>query len=83
MVDPEIIAKIAQRASVIIPKLSEFASNDFLHTQLIQAKADHDFLHTQLLQAIVEFEAITQSRIWRISKPYRSLRKYLKHFTRL
>ena len=76
---PEIIAKIAQRASVIIPKLSEFASNDYLHTQLLQAKSDNDYLQAQLLQAKVHLEAITQSRIWRISKPYRLLSEYLKN----
>ena len=78
-VSPEIIAKIAQRASVIIPKLSEFASNDYLHTQLLQAKSDNDYLQAQLLQAKVHLEAITQSRIWRISKPYRLLSEYLKN----
>lgn len=64
-VSPEIIAKIAQRASVTIPKLSEFASNDYLQAELLKAKVD--------------LEAITQSRIWRISKPYRSLRRYFKN----
>jgi GT2 family glycosyltransferase len=79
LVDPEIVAKIAQRASVIIPKLSEFASHEHLHKQLHQAKMDHEHLHKQLHQAQFELKAITQSRIWRISKPYRLLRTYLKN----
>ena len=78
LVDTKMIAKIAQRASVIIPKLSEFATHEFLQTKLLQNKADYDYLQIQLLQAKVNLEAITQSRIWRITKPYRLLRKYLK-----
>ena len=78
LVNPEIIAKIAQRASVIIPKFSEFASHEHLHKQLRQAKMDHDHLRAQLVQAQDELKAITQSRIWRINKPYRLLRKYLR-----
>ncbi len=79
LVAPEMIAKIAQRASVFIPKLSEFASHEFLQNKLLQTKADHDSLHIQFLQTKAELREITQSRIWRISKPYRLLRTYLKN----
>ena len=48
-------------------------------TESLQTKSDYDYLHAQLLQAKVHLEAITQSRIWRTSKPYRSLRKYLQN----
>jgi len=78
-VSPEIIAKIAQRASIIIPKLAEFASNDYSHTQALKSKSDYDYLQVKLLQAEAQLEAITQSRIWRISKPYRLLRRYFKN----
>ena len=80
LVEPELIAKIAQRASLIIPKLSEFASNEYLLTQLRQAKEDRDHLHDQLLQAQFDLKVITQSRIWRILKPYRLLRQYLRNY---
>jgi len=78
LVAPELIAKIAQSASVIIPKLSEYASHEFLQNKLIQTKADYDSLHIQFLQTKVDLEAVTQSRIWRITKPYRLLREYFK-----
>ena len=52
---------------------------DYLQDQLLQAKSDYDYLQAQLLQAKVHLEAITQSRIWRISKPYRLLCRYFKN----
>ena len=52
---------------------------DYLQDQLLQAKSDYDYLQAQLLQAKVHLEAITHSRIWRISKPYRLLCRYFKN----
>jgi GT2 family glycosyltransferase len=52
LLDPELIATIAQRASIIIPKLAEYAEADL--------------------------EAITQSRSWRLVKPFWLIGKNFK-----
>ncbi len=52
LVDAELVAKIAQRASIIIPKLAEHAETDL--------------------------KAITQSRSWRLVKPFWLLGRHFK-----
>jgi GT2 family glycosyltransferase len=78
-VHPELLAKIAQRASIMIPQLARFASDHHPYKQSLTTKEiEIETLKNELLQAQLELEAIKRSHIWRISKPYRLLRKHLK-----
>ena len=82
-VHPELLAKIAQRASVIIPQLARFATDSHLYKQSLKTKEiEIETLKNELLQAQLELEAIKRSHIWRMSKPYRLLRKHLKRSIR-
>ena len=82
-VHPELLAKIAQRASVIIPQLARFATDSYLYKQSLKnQEVEIEILKNELLQARLELQAIKGSQIWRISKPYRLLRKHLKKLNR-
>jgi GT2 family glycosyltransferase len=78
-VHPELLAKIAQRASIMIPQLARFASDHHPYKQSLTTKEiEIETLKNELLQAQLELQAIKRSHIWRMSKPYRLLRKHLK-----
>lgn len=82
-VHPELLAKIAQRASIMIPQLARFASDYHPYKQSLTTKEiEIETLKNELLQAQLELEAIKRSHIWRMSKPYRLLRKHLKQSIR-
>ena len=79
LIDPELIAKIAQNATRIIPKLATYVSDFHPYKENLEMQENEiKILRTELHQANLALEAIAQSRIWRISRPYRALRRYLK-----
>ena len=73
-IDPQIISKIAQRASLMLPKLTRLADAQFL--EMNQKIVN---LEKELLLKNLEIELITESRIWRLSEPYRLIRIKLKN----
>jgi len=68
-IDPQIVSKIAQRASLMLPKLTRLADAQFL-----EMKEKIVCLEKEVLLKNLEIEAITKSRIWRLSEPWRVIR---------
>ena len=73
-VDFQIISKIAQSASIILPKLTKLADAHILE---LQEKIMN--LEKELVLNNSELVAIRQSLVWRFTIPYRLIREKLRH----